>query len=115
MIRPPAMLLLALAPAALAAAEPADGIVMVGEMIARPGKGDALHARMRKEVPPIPETRGLRAYEVVRDDKNPDRIVIVEIWDSAEDHAASVRQINPDAIREVKALVVSTKGETFTR
>ncbi|RJF85876.1 putative quinol monooxygenase [Sphingomonas cavernae] len=110
-----APLLLALAPAALAAAEPAKGIVMVGEMIAHPGKGDALYARMQREIPPIPQTKGRRAYEVVRDGKNPDRVVIVEIWDSAEDHAASVKQIDPQAIREVKALMASMKGETFKR
>jgi len=96
--------------------EPAEkGIIMVGEMIAKPGKGADLHARMQKEIPPIATTKGLKLYEVLRSEQNPDKIVIVEVWDSAEDHAAAVKEIDPDSIREVKALMASMSGETFKR
>lgn len=67
-------------------ADPQYGLI--GQMIAQPGQRAALAAILSEGTGAMP---GNIAYLVGEDSANPDAIWIVELWDSREAHAASLR------------------------
>lgn len=67
-------------------ADPQYGLI--GQMIAQPGQRAALAAILSEGTGAMP---GNIAYLIGEDSANPDAIWIVELWDSREAHAASLR------------------------
>ena len=67
-------------------ADPQYGLI--GQMIAQPGQRAALAAILADGTTAMP---GNIAYLIGEDSANPDAIWIVELWDSREAHAASLR------------------------
>lgn len=61
---------------------------LMGKMIARPGQRDALIAILLAGSDAMP---GCRSYIVARDLKDENAIWVNEVWDSKEDHAASLQ------------------------
>lgn len=60
---------------------------LIGSFSAHPGKRDELVALMTSAVNDMP---GCRSYVVGKDQSDPNLIRIIEIWDSAESHKASL-------------------------
>lgn len=60
---------------------------MIGKMRAKPGQREALLALLLDEVGAMP---GCISYVVARDPEDADALWITEIWNSAEDHKASL-------------------------
>jgi quinol monooxygenase YgiN len=82
-------------------AEPQYGLL--GQMIAQPGQRAALIAILSEGIGEMP---GNIAYLIGEDSANPDAIWIVELWDSKEAHAASLKlPVVQEAIRKGRALI----------
>ncbi|MGH6696944.1 putative quinol monooxygenase [Sphingopyxis sp.] len=81
----PATKLLALE-AKMEEADPQYGLL--GQMMAQPGQRAALAAILAQGTGEMP---GNIAYLIGEDSANPDAIWIVELWDSKEAHAASLK------------------------
>lgn len=60
---------------------------LIGSFSAHPGKRDELIALMIASVGNMP---GCLSYVVARDAKDPDKLWVTEVWDSAESHKASL-------------------------
>ena len=67
---------------------------LIGRMLAAPGKREELLAVMLNGNTPMP---GCRSYVIARDPASDDGIWITEVWDSKEQHAAS---LDIPAVRE---------------
>lgn len=67
-------------------ADPQYGLL--GQMLAQPGKRAELVAALTEGTGAMP---GNIAYLIGEDSANPDAIWIVELWDSKESHAASLK------------------------
>ncbi|KTE44327.1 antibiotic biosynthesis monooxygenase [Sphingopyxis sp. HIX] len=67
-------------------ADPQYGLL--GQMLAQPGKRAELVAALTEGTGEMP---GNIAYLIGEDSANPDAIWIVELWDSKESHAASLK------------------------
>ena len=61
---------------------------LIGQMLAQPGRRDALIAILTEGTGSMP---GNFAYLIGEDSANPDAIWIVEIWENKEAHAASLQ------------------------
>ena len=61
---------------------------LIGSFSAHPGKRDELVALMTAAVGDMP---GCLSYVVGKDGKDPDKLWITEVWDSAESHKASLQ------------------------
>lgn len=61
---------------------------LVGRMTAKPGQRDALIAALIEGTGAMP---GCLSYVVAKDGAAPDAIIITEVWDSRESHAASLK------------------------
>ena len=60
---------------------------LIGKMTATPGNRDALAAALLEGLNDMP---GCLSYIVARDPKDPDKIWVTEVWDSAASHKASL-------------------------
>jgi quinol monooxygenase YgiN len=61
---------------------------LIGRMLAAPGKRDELLAIMVEGNAPMP---GCRSYIIARDPASDDGIWITEVWDSQDQHLASLQ------------------------
>lgn len=61
---------------------------LIGSFNAQPGKRDELVALMTGSVGEMP---GCRSYVVGIDAKDPDKLWVTEVWDSADAHKASLQ------------------------
>ena len=84
--------------------------VNVGTLGAAPGKRDELVALLTEHNESLTGA-GCQAYEVGVDDDQPDTVFVVELWDSAEAHRASLAlpQVQ-DAIARARPLLDGTFG-----
>ena len=60
---------------------------LIGKMLAQPGKREELLAIMLNGSTPMD---GCRSYVIARDPASEDGLWITEVWDSKEQHAASL-------------------------
>ena len=82
-------------------ADPQYGLI--GQMMAQPGKRAELVAILSEGTGEMP---GNIAYLIGEDSANPDAIWIVELWDSKEAHAASLKlPAVQDAIKRGRPLI----------
>ena len=82
-------------------ADPQYGLL--GQMMAQPGKRAELVAILSEGTGEMP---GNIAYLIGEDSANPDAIWIVELWDSKEAHAASLKlPAVQDAIKRGRLLI----------
>ena len=84
--------------------------VNVGTLGTAPGKRDELVTLLTEHNESLAGA-GCRAYEVGVDDDQPDTVFVVELWDSAEAHRASLAlpQVQ-DAIARARPLLDGTFG-----
>lgn len=58
------------------------------EVPVQPGKTDELISTFNEILPDTRSFKGCQSVTVHRDTTNPDTLLLIEHWDSAEDHAA---------------------------
>jgi quinol monooxygenase YgiN len=82
-------------------ADPQYGLL--GQMMAQPGQRAALIAILSEGIGEMP---GNISYLIGEDSANPDAIWIVELWDSKEAHAASLKlPVVQEAIKKGRPLI----------
>jgi quinol monooxygenase YgiN len=83
---------------------------LIGKMLAAPGKREELLAIMLEGNAAMP---GCISYVIARDSASEDGIWITEVWDSKENHAASLQLPHVQAtIAKVRPLIAGF-GERF--
>jgi quinol monooxygenase YgiN len=81
-------------------------IFRIGEFQAVSGKGDALLKFLNSSfVPVIEASVGWLAYQVLQRQDDPDRIMIIETWESVEAHQVSAKGIPPAVLEDVRPLL----------
>ncbi len=76
-----------------------DALTLHGKLTAKPGKGAALASLLLRAADLVSEAKGCRLYLISQDPEAPEDIWVTEVWDSAEDHQASLQ------IPAVRALI----------
>lgn len=86
---------------------------LIGSFSAHPGKRDELITLMTVSVGDMP---GCRSYVVAKDPEDADKIWITEVWDSAEQHKASLNipQV-AEIISKAMPLIASFGQHTVTQ
>jgi len=77
-------------------------LVMHGRFGAVEGKRDALVANLLRAAQEVESAKGCRLYLVSTSPDDPHGVWVTEVWDSAEDHAASLQ------LESVRALIKET-------
>ena len=89
-------------------------VARIGEFRAAEGKGDALADFLASIKAIILGSEGAISCDVFRDQADPVRFFVIEHWQTAEAHQASVKNIPPDMFKSAMALFGDApKGSYF--
>jgi quinol monooxygenase YgiN len=84
-------------------------LLLHGRFGAKPGKRDALAANLLRAGAAMESLAACRLYVVSTADSDPDGVWVTEIWDSAEDHAGSLKlAATQQLIAETMPLIATT-------
>jgi quinol monooxygenase YgiN len=64
-----------------------NAVIVVATIVAHPGHRDSVTAALKKAVALVRQEPGCERYDLHRDNADPDRLVMLERWTSAEDLA----------------------------
>jgi quinol monooxygenase YgiN len=81
-------IMLSALPVSLQARETQSMYGLIGQMLVTPGNRDALIAILAEGTGAMP---GCLSYIIAKDGENADAIWITEVWDSKDNHAASLK------------------------
>jgi quinol monooxygenase YgiN len=89
-------------------------VMRINEFQARAGQGDVVMERLRSFVPLIAASAGCRSCQFLQAEDDPTRMVVIEVWDSASAHQASLKRFPPEAFAEtVKLLAAPPTGRYY--
>jgi quinol monooxygenase YgiN len=80
-------------------------IFRIGETIAQEGRTEELRNFLSSILPIIKSAAGCQGCQLFQDQNNLARFIIVEQWDSVESHQASVKEIPPEMLAEIRPLI----------
>ena len=82
-------------------------IARIGETQAKPETIEALRDFLVSIMAGIQSSPGCEAVTLYQSQDDPSRFTMIEIWDSLGSHQASVRNIPPDMLAEIRPLLAS--------
>ncbi len=89
-------------------------VTRINEFLAQEGQGETLRKLIQSFQADIEASQGCHSCKVLQSKQNADSVVVIEIWDSVEDHEASVKNIPVEALQAaMKLLAAPPKGEYF--
>ena len=89
-------------------------ITRINQFEAKPGRGDDLREFLRSVIDAIRGSAGCRSVELLGAIEHPDRLAIIEVWDSVDAHQAAAKAISATKMQEAMALfAVPPSGAYF--
>ncbi len=89
-------------------------VTRINEFQALEGRGDELRTLLEPFVPTVEAAPGSLSCTLLQGRDNPERLVVIEVWDSVESHQAAVREIPTDSLQAAMALLAAPpRGEYF--
>jgi len=82
-------------------------ITRIGETQAKPELTKALHDFLLSIMPLIKSSQGCESVTLYQSEADPTKFTMIEIWDSIESHQASVKNIPPEMLTEIRPLLAS--------
>lgn len=90
------------------------GISRIGEMQARPELINELRDFLISIMPGIQSSEGCESVHLYQSEDEPSKFMMIEEWDSVESHQASVKNIPPEKLNEIRPLLAtSASGRYF--
>ena len=82
-------------------------IARIGETQAKPETAAALRDFLISIMPGIKSSPGCEAVTLYQSQDDPTKFTMIEIWESIESHQASVKNIPPEKLTEIRPLLAS--------
>jgi len=82
-------------------------ITRIGEFQAKPETIKALHDFLLSIMPLIKSSHGCESITLYQSHDDPTKFTMIEVWDSIESHQASVKNIPPAMLTEIRPLLAS--------
>jgi len=80
-------------------------VTRINQFQAREGQGAVLRAIVASFLPAIRSAAGNLGCRLLQGEDDPDRVVVIEEWESVPDHRAAVEGIPADALAKAKELL----------
>jgi len=90
-------------------------VYRIGEVRAKEESVDALREFLLSIMPGIQSSEGCESVKLYQSEDDPSRFLMIEVWDSTESHAASVKNIPPEKLDEIKPLLASSPSGSYFR
>ena len=88
-------------------------VTRIGEVQAKPELTEALGDFLISIMPMIRSSRGCEAVTLYQSYDDPTRFIIMEIWEGIESHQASVKNIPPEKLAEIRPLLASAPSGSY--
>ena len=82
-------------------------ITRIGEFQAKPETTETLRDFLLSIMPGIKSSHGCESVTLYQSHDDPMKFTMIEIWDSIESHQASVKNIPPEMLAEIRPLLAS--------
>ena len=79
----------------------------IGETQARPETTEALRDFLLSISPLIKASEGCQSVTLYQSHDDPTKFTMIEVWDSIESHQASVKNIPPELLAQIRPLLAS--------
>src|SRR5215204_6585287 len=82
-------------------------ITRIGETQAKPETTEALRDFLISIMPMIKSSQGCEAVTLYQSQADPTKFTMIEVWDNLESHQASVKNIPPEMLTQIRPLLAS--------
>ena len=82
-------------------------ITRIGETQAKRETIQALHDFLLSIMPIIKSSQGCESVTLYQSHDDPTKFTLIEVWDTIESHQASVKNIPPEKLAEIRPLLAS--------
>jgi quinol monooxygenase YgiN len=88
-------------------------ISRIGEVQAKPETIDELREFLLSIMPGIQASEGCESVHLYQNEDDPSRFLMIEVWDSVESHQASVKNIPPEKLGEIRPLLATSPSGRY--
>jgi quinol monooxygenase YgiN len=88
-------------------------IYRIGETQAKPETTEALRDFLLSIMPGIKSSQGCESVQLYQSQSDPSKFTMIEVWDSIESHQASVKNIPPEKLTEIRPLLASAPSGIY--
>ena len=82
-------------------------ITRIGEFQAKPETSQTLRDFLLSIMSGIKSSQGCKSVTLYQSQADPTKFTMIEVWDSIESHQASVKNIPPEMLTEIRPLLAS--------
>jgi len=88
-------------------------IARIGETQAKPESVEALRDFLISIMPGIKSSQGCESVTLYQSQDDPTKLTMIEVWNSIESHRASVKNIPPEMLAEIRPLLASPPSGSY--
>src|SRR5215204_2448681 len=88
-------------------------ITRIGETQAKPELTEALRDFLISIMPMIKSSQGCEAVTLYQSQADPTKFTMIEVWDNLESHQASVKNIPPEMLGEIRPLLALAPSGSY--
>jgi quinol monooxygenase YgiN len=88
-------------------------IARIGEFTGKAGQVDQLKDFLFSIMPMIKSSAGCESVRLYQSQEDPSRFTMIEVWDSVESHQASVKNIPPEKLAEIRPLLGASPSGSY--
>ena len=88
-------------------------VYRIGEVRAKEESVHALREFLLSIMPGIRAAEGCESVQLYQSDDDPSRFLMIEVWDSIDSHQASVKNIPPEKLGEIRTLLASSPSGSY--
>ncbi len=88
-------------------------VIRMGEMQAAEGKTEELRTFLLSIIPIITGSAGNISCQLLHNQDDPTKLVMIEVWASADHHRASAQNIPPEMLSAIRPLLGSAPSGSY--
>jgi quinol monooxygenase YgiN len=88
-------------------------ISRIGEIQAKDGFVEELREFLISIIPGIKASEGCESVHLHQSQDDPAKFMMIEVWDSVESHRASVKNIPPEKLGEIRPLLATSPSGSY--
>jgi len=88
-------------------------ISRIGQVQAKEGLAEELREFLISIMPGIKSSEGCEEVQLYQSEDDPAKFVMIEVWDRVESHQASVKNIPPEKLGEIRPLLATSPSGSY--
>jgi quinol monooxygenase YgiN len=88
-------------------------VVRIGETQAKPGLTANLRDFLLSIMPMIKSAQGCESVQLYQSQEDPSKFIMIEVWNRVESHQASVKDIPPEKLGEIRPLLATSPSGSY--